>query len=132
MSPEWVGSKTVCLDFDGVLAYYTEWKGEDVIGEPVLGGFRLAELLHDAGIDLVVHTCRLNGDFPDVDYDTQYRKIREWLDTHGLTYVRLAGIGEGKPFAHCYVDDRGVHFPPNCIHCAEAVYSTVMGMLYKC
>jgi len=123
--------KTVCLDFDGVLAYYTKWKGMEHIGEPNSEGVKLARMLYDAGIQIVIQTCRLNGQWPEQDYDKQRHMLVKWLEENNVPFHMLATQKSGKPFANCYVDDLGVHFPPNCNDCADAIYSQVLEMLYR-
>jgi len=105
----------VCLDFDGVLAYYTEWKGEDHIGEPIEEGIKLARKLYDAGCYIIISTCRTNKTMNSktgVDTKQMIERIIVWLAEHMVPYHELA-IDLGKPWAHAYVDDRAVHFKPN-------------------
>lgn len=91
--------KTVCLDFDGVLAQYDGWKGEAVLGDPLPGMSHVVELLRDHGFDVVVHTTR----------KPEYVEL--WLAAHGFPPLLVAAT---KPPAICYVDDRGLRFegPP--------------------
>lgn len=104
--------KTVCLDLDGVLAYYDKWRGNDHIGYPNPEGVKLANLLKVIGVKIIVDTCRLNHQWPDCDYIKVEYDIRVWLEKFKIPYDELWTCG-GKPFAHAYVDDRGVHFPSN-------------------
>jgi len=123
-------SKIVCLDFDGVLAHFTTWKGKDHIGKPNPQGVKLARMLRNAGVRVIIQTCRLNNEQPDIDLEGQLELITTWLAVHDVPYDELS-LDHGKAYANCYVDDLGVHFPPNCNDCADAIYSQVLEMLYR-
>lgn len=103
---------TVCLDLDGVLAHYDGWKDGYHIGEPNPQAVKLAHMLRDADVKVIVFTCRTNQAFEGYDYVRVEQNIRDWLDNHGLHFVHLH-TGGGKPFASAYIDDRAVHFPKN-------------------
>jgi adenylylsulfate kinase len=100
----------VCVDLDGVLAHYEGWRGAHHIGEPIPEGFVLLKALRAMGFKIIIHTCRMNGQWPGVDYQESRRRLEEWLDDHGIPYDRVATQMDGKPFADVYVDDRAVHF----------------------
>ena len=99
--------KTVCLDFDGVLAYYTEWNGK--IGEPNSEGIKLARMLKKEGFEIVIQSCRWHSDFEDSS--NKSHEVIEWLLEHEVPFDRLE-YGS-KAFANVYVDDRAAHFPLN-------------------
>ena len=54
-----LNKKTICIDFDGVLAHYDGWKGEDHLGEPIEG---MKELIHSLRFDhnytIIIYSCR--------------------------------------------------------------------------
>ena len=93
-------ARTVCFDFDGVLAQYDGWKGPEHFGDPLPQMSQVCELLQDRGWQLVVHSTR------------EPLGIKAWLIAHGFP----AGIHvtDRKPRAVVYVDDRGLRFegPP--------------------
>lgn len=87
--------KTVCIDFDGVLAEYDGWKGEDVLGDPKQGAKEFVErVLRD--YDVVVHTTRNLG------------KVVNWLIEH--EFPPQMTVSREKPPALAYIDDRAVRF----------------------
>lgn len=89
------------FDLDGTLCK-TEG-GDYVNAEPIVERIAVVQALHSAGHYIVIHTAR-----GDMATPVQRRKImamtRAQLSGWGLRYHEL----RRKPFAHFYVDDRGV------------------------
>ena len=102
--------KTVCLDFDGVLAYYTHWS-DGAIGEPNPEGVKLVRLLKASGYRIVVQSCRTSPVFGADRAVEQTAAIGAWFVQHDLVVDEI--VTEGKAVAHAYVDDRAVPFSPN-------------------
>lgn len=88
---------TACVDFDGVLASYTGWKGPDHIGDPLPGAAGFLRDLQAHGMRVVIHSTR------DAD------AIRGWLRRHGMADL-VADVTSHKVPALVYVDDRAVTF----------------------
>jgi len=125
-------NKRVCVDFDGVLAYYTGWKREDHLGEPNVEGVKLVSKLYDMGCSIVIHTCRNNRDMNEkygTDTLAMENRIIQWLVDNDLGFCTLS-TEHGKPWAHVYVDDRAVRFRPN-IGPADIVLEKVVNMLME-
>lgn len=100
--------KIVAVDIDGVLVdnSRSEWKGPDIIADPVPGAREFLEEL--AGLaHVLIFTSRVNErnvhDMPGI--------IKEWLDRHQLTYDGIWS-GIGKPSYMAVVDDRAVSCRP--------------------
>lgn len=101
---------TVALDFDGVMARYDGWKGEDVLGKPLDGLDLFLQRCSERGWHVVTHSVREAG------------RLVQWALGHNLDRY-IAGynvnphapenVKPGKPIAHVYVDDRGEPFPKN-------------------
>lgn len=112
---DWTPS--VAVDLDGVLAQYDGWEGLEEIGDPVDGSQSFMEGLQDLGVEVVVHTTRMN---PDPFYDGEERHrpeeareiLESWLERNGIPYDRVF-TGTGKPIASAYVDDRAVLCRPD-------------------
>jgi adenylylsulfate kinase len=88
--------KTVCIDFDGVLAQYDGWKGEEVVGEPVPGAIEFLELI-------------LKGGYRPMTWSTRpYFVINNWVRKYCPRLVEEILVPhEGqKPIAFIYIDDR--------------------------
>ena len=100
--------KTVCLDLDGVLARYDGWKGIDHIGEPIPGAVEFTKELASR-YEVVIYTTRCKGRMFDRNERPEFLAgiVKNWLDKHGFAYHEI-DIGQGKPIAAAYVDDRAV------------------------
>lgn len=103
--------KSIAVDLDGVLARYDGWRGVDHIGEPLPGAAEFLRRLKAMGARVVIYTTRTNAD-PAVSerresVEMLTQRVRLWLDAHGLPYDEIY-VGQGKPLASAYVDDRAV------------------------
>lgn len=93
--------RTIAVDFDGVIAEYSGWKGPGVLGDPRSDVIRALRELQEEGWKIVIHTTR--GD----------REISEYLTEHEIPHdeinqnqdYRTQGT---KPVADVYWDDRAV------------------------
>ena len=94
----------VAFDFDGtVSSYKSGWTGiGDIQDSPVNGMHELFQKLRNAGMVIVIYSCRakeLAGYKAIVSWLTKWKLI-EFVDR--VTYY--------KPIARCYVDDRAIRF----------------------
>lgn len=101
-SPE---AKLLAVDFDGVLADYSGWKGESVLGRPKAGIAEFLRKLRDEGWIFAVYSTRTAA------------SIAEWLAKSDIgEFFECEGsagryrIAERKPQATAYLDDRAVRF----------------------
>jgi hypothetical protein len=93
-------SKTVCLDFDGVMNTYDGWKGPEYLFEPRQGLKEFLSKVNEAGFKIAVNSTRTA------------KSIYGWLDEHNLRiFVDL--VTDTKPPAVAYIDDRGICFRGN-------------------
>lgn len=96
--------KTICFDFDGVLAAYDGWKGREHFGEPVAGMRELLRELKADGWTIIAFTTR--GSL----------EIQEWCEEHDMPAdhfnqnPEFTGQNPGKPVASIYVDDLAINF----------------------
>jgi len=94
--------KTIVVDFDGVIAQYSGWRGPDHYGEPVPYVQEALDELHVWGWDIVVWTTRGDAD-----------GVRNYMREHGLycdsvnTHDHNPPGCSSKPIAEVYVDDHG-------------------------
>lgn len=102
----------VCVDLDGVLAAYDGWQGLAHIGDPLPGAHEFVTELAEVA-DVVVYTTRCSGE-PDDRGDIspltpgQARiHVIDWLERNEFPFADVY-IGQGKPRASAYVDDRAV------------------------
>lgn len=104
---EHVERKTICIDFDGVIADYSQgWQGPDIFGAPMPGAAEALQHLHQNGWKVIIFTTRSNT-----------HGLRSYLERNGIWYDEINensdqpdGSNPGKPVADCYVDDRAVRF----------------------
>ncbi|WP_263385932.1 adenylyl-sulfate kinase [Granulicella arctica] len=95
--------KTLAVDFDGVIADYTGWKGEGVHGLPRRDVLEALAALQREGWKIVIHTTRSETD------------IRNYLINHKVPYDEInrnsdyRNLGD-KPVATIYWDDRALRY----------------------
>ena len=105
----------VCLDLDGVMARYEGWKGAEHIGAPLAGALDFATRLAEFS-DIVIFTSRCSQDAAVdgsrvVDPAKMRIRIIDWLERYKIPYVDVY-VGQGKPRASAFIDDRAVHCAP--------------------
>ena len=102
--------KTVCVDLDGVLAKYDYWQGVESIGEPIRGAVQFTRELAKF-CRVVIFTTRTKTDMDDrpegATPEYLASVVKRWLDKHGFEYSEIY-VGQGKPIASAYIDDRSV------------------------
>jgi len=89
--------RVVCVDLDGVLNTFDEWRGPEFFHAPRQGAHEFLKALHNAGFRVVVFTVRW------------HEWVSAWLAEHGLAQF-VDEVTDRKPPAHVYVDDRAVCF----------------------
>ena len=97
--------KTVAINLDGVLAYYTRWNGVVDIGKPIDGAKEFVDRVAKRYY-VLVYTCRTNEKLNKHPLDYLTKLVEDWLTKHDFNYDEV-WKGQGKPQAIMYVDDRG-------------------------
>jgi hypothetical protein len=92
--------KTIVLDFDGVLHDYDEWRGAEVIGEPVEGALDFVWWLKERGYGLRIISVRAAHEGGKV-------AIQKWLKKHGFPKI---SVSHEKKGGCLYIDDRAIRF----------------------
>ena len=105
-----LAKKTVCVDFDGVLAEFHGWLGEDVLGNPYPMTRPFLETIKDMGYDIVVHTVRKAG------------RVWDWLYANDMARY-IEAVTSVKPPAFAYIDDRSI--------CFEGDHNATLWALHK-
>lgn len=106
----------VCVDLDGVLAKYNGWEGLDKIGPPIPGALDFAWSLAEIA-DIVIFTSRCSldagGEGPPTRLSPRQLRIKviEWLEKHKFPFTDVY-VGQGKPRASAFIDDRAVFCSP--------------------
>ncbi len=107
---------SVCVDLDGVLAQYEGWEGPEHIGPPIPGALPFAKALAKIA-EIIVFTSRCsqepreNGPATTLSPGQLRIRVIDWLEKHGFPYGDVY-IGQGKPLADAFIDDRGVSCRP--------------------
>ena len=104
-----IRKKAVCVDLDGTLLYYTNFKGMDGrLGNPRPGA---RDFLINIGkfARIIIFTARLSEDFIN---DGTLCQIESWLDIHDLRYDEIY-TGKVKPIAEAFVDERAISIHKN-------------------
>jgi len=99
--------KTLCVDFDGVIAKYDKWQGKGIFGSPIPRAIKVIRLLKKEGWKIIVHTTRL-----------EVHQIREYLNGWEIPFDFINHNPENlaqdchpcKPLADVYLDDRAIQF----------------------
>ncbi len=103
----------VCVDLDGVLAQYDKWRGIEHFGDPVPGAQQFAKDLAKIAA-IVIFTSRCAQDVLEgsrITPGTLRVHVIEWLEKHKIPYTDVY-IGQGKPRAAAFIDDRAIHCNP--------------------
>jgi 2-hydroxy-3-keto-5-methylthiopentenyl-1-phosphate phosphatase len=98
--------KTVVVDFDGTICEDNKFPG---FGKPMPGVKEALDRLKEAGLDIVILSCRFDPNSPKM-MEEQKRKMAEWLDEHEIPYTRIDEGTEGKVQGLCYVDNKALHY----------------------
>jgi hydroxymethylpyrimidine pyrophosphatase-like HAD family hydrolase len=106
--------RTIAVDFDGVLAEYSGWKGVEVLGAPRMDVIKVLRVLRQEGWKIVVHTTRSEQD------------IISYLSLHEIPYDEINRNSHypsvsGKPVATVYWDDRAVRYSGDAFQDLEVI-----------
>ena len=99
-------NKTICIDLDGTICQYTEWKGETHFGHVIKGAKDALSKLKKNGHTIIIFTTR-----------NDKKLVAEFLKHNNIPFDYINenpiqpdnAIG-GKLIADIYVDDRGLTF----------------------
>jgi adenylylsulfate kinase len=99
-------SRTIAVDFDGVIADYAGWRGRNVLGSPRSDVVQALRDLKAEGWMVIVHTTRYKHD------------ILEYLRSNSIPYDDINKSGSNcvvgcKPRANVYWDDRALKYSGN-------------------
>lgn len=113
--------KTICVDFDGVIAQYDGFKDNDIFSDPIDGVQSAMEVLKKKGFTIIIFTTR-----------TASSKLKKYLNDNHITYDYInenpdqpKGSNSGKPIADIYLDDRAICFKGNWKYALESIASFI-------
>jgi 8-oxo-dGTP pyrophosphatase MutT (NUDIX family)/2'-5' RNA ligase len=96
------GKKSIVFDFDGTICTEVEFPA---IGEPIWETIERMQSCKDAGIEVVIQSCRWSEhELSTVESAAEHLvEAKAWLDKYEVPYDRLVA---GKPLGELYVDDK--------------------------
>lgn len=106
--------RTIAVDFDGVLAEYNGWKGEEALGLPRRDVVSVLHLLRSEGWKIVIHTTRSESQI--VRYLQEHR-----IPYHEINHNSDYGNKGSKPVATIYWDDRALRYSGDAFHDLEFI-----------
>lgn len=101
--------RTIAVDFDGVIAEYSGWRGPGILGEPRNDVIRALRELQAEGWKIVIHTTR--GEQEITGYLTEHKIPHDEINQN--RDYRTQG---SKPVADIYWDDRAVCYSGDANH----------------
>ena len=107
---------TIAVDFDGVIAEYDGWQGEDILGQPRMDVVQVLQLLQHDGWKIVIHTTRSE------------KQIADYLVSNKIPHDEInrnsSYQNEGnKPVATIYWDDRALRYSGNAFEDLKLIRS---------
>lgn len=110
-------NRLISVDFDGVIAQYTGWKGVNHFEPPIEGAREFLTELKKMGFTITIFTQRMskldkkNGFTSDEARTKTRLLLMEYLLKHQLPFDSI-WTGDGKPPAIAFIDDRAVGCRP--------------------
>jgi len=103
----------IAVDFDGVICHYDGHYDPYKFGEPNESVRYLLEGIKKLGYEIVIFTCRTNGQWENHDYKKIKEAIKEYLEHYNIPFDKIATQRDGKVFATAYIDDKAIHWKQN-------------------
>lgn len=103
----------IAVDFDGVICNYDGHYDPYKFGAPNDSVKYLLEGIKKLGYEIIVFTCRTNGQWEGHDYEKIKEAIEEYLNLHDIPFDSVATQMDGKVFATAYIDDKAIHWKQN-------------------
>jgi adenylylsulfate kinase len=98
--------KTICWDFDGVIAHYDGWQGVDVFGAPNWEAVKAMQALAaEGGYYIIIWTTR-----------TVTPALKDYLIRNKIPYDSINSSAHNppgtsqKPIYDVFIDDRAIHY----------------------
>ena len=105
---------TIAVDFDGVLAEYDGWRGNEILGPPRADVIQVLHILRGEGWKILIHTTR------------SAEHITDYLAKNQIPYDEIncnssyKNLGS-KPVATVYWDDRAIRYSGDAFQDLDAI-----------
>lgn len=103
--------QAIYVDFDGVLACHSTWKGHEHTGEPVPKMVDLVKRLHAAGKTVKIFTARVSQAESFSEFTDLAQPIEDWCKKH-LGFVPEITATKGMDMV-ALLDDRAISVKKN-------------------
>lgn len=108
------GPFVLAVDFDGVIHYQEGGWRKEIDGTPVPNSREVLERLHASGVRIIIHSSRAAAKWVKVGEEQKFENgqvepMAIWLRKNDIPHDEI-WFSPGKPLAHAYLDDRGMHF----------------------
>jgi hypothetical protein len=98
--------RIVCIDLDGTICHYNEWKDESHFGDLIPGTLEAVTELKNDGWIIIIYTTRTNIDL--IEKYLRENSIQfDYINKNPFQPENALG---GKPYADVYIDDRAIQF----------------------
>jgi len=97
-------ARTIAVDFDGVIASWSGWKGAAKIDPPIEGAREFLLKIKALGHKIMIFSAR-------ADEQAGRSGIIAYMQKHDLAYDSM-WCGKGKPDAAVFIDDRAITCRP--------------------
>jgi len=106
--------RTIAVDFDGVIADYDEWKGNQILGLPRQDVIEALRALQSEGWKIVIYSTRGTAEINSylVENKVPFDEINQNSSFH---------TGGAKPVATVYWDDRAYRYSGDAHKDLEAI-----------
>ncbi len=113
-------SRCIAFDFDGTIAHYKGWMGENKFGKIMEGCKEALDKIKEMGYKIIIHTCRKNT-----------LQLKQYLQDNNLPFDAInSNVWNkvdrditSKLFADIYVDDRNVTFDGNWDEIPDKIFN---------
>lgn len=117
------------IDLDETLLQWEGWQGIDRFGPPYPQAKDFLEKLHKH-FDILIYTTRCSTEVMRLGSNLLANKVREFLTKENLPFDDI-WVGQGKPLATVFIDDRAVNCRPSNGNDPEKTYEAVLEQSMK-
>jgi capsule biosynthesis phosphatase len=120
---ELLAEKVIAVDFDNTIVATNDI---NEIMNTKENAINVLNALRGLGYKILIYSCR-NNKTPKIipNGDKKHKQVMQdmidYLKRHNIPYDRIDAGKYGKPFAHYYIDDKGIRFNNNWLEILEFI-----------